>query len=316
MIVDLFAGPGGWDEGLSMLGRDDVVGIELDKDAVACREAAGHGTIVADVTALDPYDFAGAEGLIASPPCQSFSIAGKGAGLDDDRGPLVFEIIRWAKAIRPYWIACEEVKEVLPIWKMFTSELRHMGYKAWAGLLNAADYGVPQVRKRAFLMASRSPFSLPTQTHGKQADFDLFQSGLKPWVTAAQALNLPDACKTRENQWAWDRPATTVVRSFRPEVIAAPKWRGPGDGPRQNAPGSLVVTEQELKLLQGIRHDYPITAKAATKRLSLIGAFLPPAWAAAVLSPLIASVARPMICQNCGNDEALPDLTLCQECLA
>ncbi len=58
MILDLFAGPGGWDEGLRLLGVTDVLGIELDRDACAVAEAAGHRRIQVDVTAANPATFA------------------------------------------------------------------------------------------------------------------------------------------------------------------------------------------------------------------------------------------------------------------
>lgn len=313
MIVDLFAGPGGWDEGLRLLGRTDVIGVEMDKHAAQTRRDAGHVTVEADVTTLDPGDYAHAEGLIASPPCQTFSAAGLQAGLADVRGQLVYEVIRWAEAIRPAWIACEEVSEVLPIWRAFAEHLRGIGYTAWAGVLNAADYGIPQIRKRAFLLASRQPFTLPAPTHAADVSDDLFGSDLQPWVTAADALALTDDERDELNGWAWQRPATTVVRSFRPDVIAAPGYRRAGDGPRQNTPGSLTVTEEQLRVLQAVPAGYPI-AGAKTKRLSLIGAFLPPPWAAAVLAPLLDANAD-RICTDCGDDDAAFGFTVCTDCL-
>ncbi len=57
LIVDLFAGPGGWDEGLAALGRRDVVGVEWDEAACLTAEAAGHRRVRADVAALDPVAF-------------------------------------------------------------------------------------------------------------------------------------------------------------------------------------------------------------------------------------------------------------------
>lgn len=83
MIVDLFAGPGGWDEGLRMIGRTDVLGIEWDESACLTAEAAGHRRVRADVAKLDPRDHIGAEGLIASPPCQAWSLAGRRGGEED-----------------------------------------------------------------------------------------------------------------------------------------------------------------------------------------------------------------------------------------
>lgn len=310
MILDLFAGPGGWDEGLRILGRTDVVGVELDKATCETRVAAGHETICADVTTLDPADFYGWEGLIASPPCQTFSAAGLQRGLNDMRGQLVYEVLRFADGMRPAWIACEEVKEVLPIWRAFASQLRGLGYHTWSGLLNAADFGIPQSRKRAFLLASRKPFAPPEPTHTAHSDSTLFGQ-YAPWVTMADALDLKASELDNEQKWALKRPATTVVRSFAPDVIAAPGYRLAGDGPRQNTPGSIKVTPEQMCVLQGVRPDYPF-AGAKTKRLSLIGAFLPPAWGAAVLR---AVVHAPDVCQECGNDAPTEGMTLCVECL-
>jgi DNA (cytosine-5)-methyltransferase 1 len=90
--LDLFAGPGGWDVGAEALGIEPL-GIEYDDAAVATREAYGLSTIHADVTTLDPLEVArahseeaaadGIDLLIASPPCQAWSMAGSRKGIDD-----------------------------------------------------------------------------------------------------------------------------------------------------------------------------------------------------------------------------------------
>ncbi len=79
--VDLFAGPGGWDVAAVDLGLD-VVGIEIDDHACETRDAAGHRTREGDVSAIDPLDFDGVDGVIGSPPCPTFSTAGNGAGME------------------------------------------------------------------------------------------------------------------------------------------------------------------------------------------------------------------------------------------
>lgn len=190
MIVDLFAGAGGWDEGLRSIGRTDVVGLEWDAAACQTRAAAGHATIRCDVAAYPTVPFAGrVEGLIASPPCQDFSVAGKRAGLSGVRGRLVYEVLRWVRAVDPLWVACEQVPPVLPVWRLFAAELDKLGYWAWAGIVNAADYGVPQTRRRAFLLAHRDRLRLPEPTHAEHlSPAGLFGGGRLPWVTMAQAL--------------------------------------------------------------------------------------------------------------------------------
>ncbi len=191
-ILDLFAGAGGWDEGLRHLGYR-ARGIDSDPIACATAEAAGHARVVADVSALDPSDFSGAAGLIASPPCQAYSRAGKGLGkLDkprvlacarelgkgrdtrarhrasckDARSLLTVEPLRWAIALRPRWVAMEQVPAVAELWAVFAELLGAYGYDCAVGLLSAERFGVPQVRKRAFLIGSLDgAVELPAPTH-------------------------------------------------------------------------------------------------------------------------------------------------------
>ena len=233
MIVDLFAGPGGWDTGLAMIGRRDVVGVEWDESACLTAEAAGHRRVRADVAELEPLEFvrgaamcdqlgmisvadAIVEGLIASPPCQAWSLAGKRGGEEDraacheladrmaagddstdwrdwtdDRSPLVCQPIRWARELRPEWIALEEVPAVLGLWEHMARIFRAWGYSVWVGTLLAADYGVPQTRTRAILMASRvRTVTPPEPTHAEHPEgVDLFGGGRREkWVSMAEAL--------------------------------------------------------------------------------------------------------------------------------
>jgi DNA (cytosine-5)-methyltransferase 1 len=189
LVVDLFAGPGGWDEGARQLGLT-TVGIEWDTAACETARAAGHERIQADVAECRIQQFAGARGLIASPPCQDFSLAGKGAGLGGDRGQLVWQTLRWADVLRPEWIACEQVPQVLPIWRRIASTFREMGYFATTFVLDAADYGVPQNRERAFLLAHRHRLVAPPQpTHARNGGHSLF-GDIQPWVSFGEALGI------------------------------------------------------------------------------------------------------------------------------
>jgi DNA (cytosine-5)-methyltransferase 1 len=218
-ILDLFGGAGGWAEGLRMLGLS-ALGIENDPWACATAQAAGHDCLQADVTLLDPADFAPAWGLVGSPPCQAYSPAGKGLGRQDkplviacahelaagndtrtsrarkcrdERSLLTVEPLRFALALRPRWIALEQVPLVLELWSLFAGLLGAHGYHATAGVLSAERYGVPQTRKRAFLIASLDgPVQMPPPTHRsynpRRAEIPEDELGLKPWVSMAQVL--------------------------------------------------------------------------------------------------------------------------------
>lgn len=100
---------------------------------------------------------------------------------------LVAEPARFTAACRPEWVALEQVPGVLPLWQVYAAELRRMGYSAWTGKLNAADYGVPQTRERAILIASRvRQVERPESTHyDPRKGMQLWGT---PWVSMAEAL--------------------------------------------------------------------------------------------------------------------------------
>lgn len=191
--MDLFSGGGGgWCLGLRKLGAE-AVGLEWDGPSCATRAASGLHTIRCDVSAYPAERFMGVQGVIGSPPCQSFSSAGKRAGLADPRGQMVYEPMRYVRVIRPRWVALEQVPEVLVYWRWIARELRTMGYSAWTGVLNTADYGVPQIRKRAILLASLDREAAPpAPTHSKHGQPGMFGPALLPWVTMAEGLGWTD----------------------------------------------------------------------------------------------------------------------------
>lgn len=168
MILEGFAGPGGWSTGLRWAGHTGTaVGIELDRDACRTATAAGHLRIQADVATYPLAHLAGKVwGLIQSPPCPTWSTAGDGAGkvdlpnvlrlIDDfaagrepgryvwadERSRLTAEPMRYVAALAPRWVALEQVPPVLPIWQYLADRLRRLGYQTWTGILSAEQYGI------------------------------------------------------------------------------------------------------------------------------------------------------------------------------
>lgn len=309
LIVDAFAGPGGWDEGARAVGHTGpLLGIELDMDACRTAVIAGHARVRADVATFPLRRLIGrVDGVIASPPCQSFSQAGQRLGLADDRGQLVWQPLRWARALMPRWVACEQVPEVLPIWQIIAADLREQGYSTWAGVLNAADYGVPQTRTRAFLVARRDgvPARPPVATHGRDATPGLF-GDVKPWVTMADALGWDEVdrpartvCGNRTPQWAygvansygtgWTLMSAGRTGEGRPraaEVSPAATLTGRGTAAWVRGDESRQLTYREAGILQGFRADYPWHGNS-TSRLGQVGNAVPPPLAAAILRPLV-----------------------------
>lgn len=229
--LDLFAGTG-WGVACKWLGIKEY-GVEIMPEAVATRAANGMETIYSDVwDGLERPEIVPAHDLlIASPPCQTFSLAGKGSGrkaLDevleaihlhaykdfellrefgekhDPRTALVLAPLAYIHDHRPRLVALEQVPSVLPVWDAYAEVLRGMGYSVETAVLNAEQYGVPQTRRRAILVANRDGgVELPSPTHSRYYSRtpEKLDIGVLPWISMAEALG-----------WgATDQPSHTVT---------------------------------------------------------------------------------------------------------
>ena len=217
-VLDLFAGTG-VGVACQQLGVVEH-GVEKMPAAQATRKANGMGLAYDDV-----WDIGKAEGLKfdtlwASPPCQTFSVAGKGDGrkaltevleairawrwtsmeslrrlgeeVGDERTALVLTPLAYVYKFRPTFVAFEQVPAVLPVWEACAAVMRSMGYSVWVGYLHAEQYGVPQTRKRAYLIARSDgkPAQPPVPTHSKyySRDPERLDPGVKKWVSMAEGL--------------------------------------------------------------------------------------------------------------------------------
>lgn len=218
--LDHFAGTG-WGVACHWLGIREF-GVELMREAILTRGKVGFRTIYRDVWAglMFPWLVPAHRIYIASPPCQTFSVAGRGEGrkaleqvlalidngtwkdparlraagadLGDDRTALVLTPLAHIWAHRPELVALEQVPTVLPVWEAVASVLRELGYSVWTGNLQAEQYGVPQTRKRAILMARAdgAPVSPPPPTHSRYYSRTpkKLDPGVLKWVSMADAL--------------------------------------------------------------------------------------------------------------------------------
>jgi DNA (cytosine-5)-methyltransferase 1 len=161
-FFDMFAGVGGFRAGLMRAGGYECIGhCEIDKYADAAYRSV-HNTkesevFYEDATKINTDTLPEFDLLCAGFPCQAFSIAGRRQGFLDPRGTLFFEIARVARARRPAYLLLENVPGLLSHDKGRTfaailHELCLLGYSVEWQVLNSKDFGVPQSRRRVYIV--------------------------------------------------------------------------------------------------------------------------------------------------------------------
>lgn len=162
-FFDMFAGIGGFRSGLEAVGGFECIGhCEIDKYANQAYNAIYEpkGEIYfEDARKIDPKDLPDIDLITAGFPCQSFSVAGRRLGFADTRGTLFFEVARIAEAKRPAYLLLENVPGLLShdggrtLTTIF-SALTELGYDLEWCVHNSANFGVPQQRRRLYIVAS------------------------------------------------------------------------------------------------------------------------------------------------------------------
>lgn len=315
--LDLFSGAGGLSLGLSSAGFEIVGCVEIKKDAAEtyswyhpCCEILN-----TDVRNVDFARFKGRVDVVAGgPPCQPFSLGGHRKA-DKDKRDMIPEFLRCLEQVRPETFIMENVpglmvKSAAPYFADVLRRFQALGYYVTHGILNAADYGVPQGRRRVIVLGSLSgPLALPEPTHG---------SGRLPWVTTSEVIDVavplgePPNCPVkyakypdlRPNPYAGHiyngggrplnphGPSHTILASaggykthWVDTLEVAPEYHAhlkAGGAPREGeVPGARRLTVEESIILQ----TFPNGMRFAGRRSSQyaqVGDAVPPMLAAAV----------------------------------
>ena len=160
--AELFCGGGLMGIGLKTSGFNIVWANDFDKNAVkAYRHNLGDYVVHGDITAIGPKDIPDVDVIAGGPPCQDYSVAGKGEGEKGERGRLVFAYIDIIKAKRPKVFLFENVKGLVGkkhrhTFDKLLEEFNRIGYQVSWKVLNAWDYGVAQKRERVFIVGVRN----------------------------------------------------------------------------------------------------------------------------------------------------------------
>jgi DNA (cytosine-5)-methyltransferase 1 len=221
-IIDLFSGCGGLSLGFELAGYNTLLGIDNDKAAINTftnnhKGSVGICTDITKITGEEIKKLVGNKNIdvvIGGPPCQGMSLAGP-RKLHDPRNKLYLSYIRLVQELQPKAFLIENVPGLVSLFKgqiknSILEEFQQMGYNINYQILNSADYGVPQTRKRVFFVGLKNGenFIFPEPKI-------LFESD---WVTAEQAtsdLPLLDVSLGEEIQHYISQPQNDYQRYCR-----------------------------------------------------------------------------------------------------
>lgn len=195
-IVSLFSGGGGLDLGFLSEGYNIIWAIDNNKNAVETyKKNIGNHIVCADINKIDISKIPNADVVLGGPPCQSFSLAGN-RNTEDERGQLVWKYIHIIKQVNPKAFVFENVTGLLSaknsqgkkIIELLKKAFKNIGYTVEQQVMNAADYGIPQRRKRVIIVGLKNKkFIFPKPTHSEDAIH------LKRYVSVEDALgDLPN----------------------------------------------------------------------------------------------------------------------------
>ncbi len=198
--IDVFAGGGGLTVGLERAGFKVLAAVEIEQHAYATYKA-NHPEVRClkqDIQRVSGADLLSAAGtkeidlLAGCPPCQGFTSLTAKYRRDDPRNALIFEMSRLAEEIRPRAIMMENVPGLTQKgagrYADLKAQLEGLGYKLTDGVLEVADYGVPQFRRRLVLLGGRGfKIDLPPPTHAKNGS-----DGRSAWRTVRDAIGHTD----------------------------------------------------------------------------------------------------------------------------
>lgn len=242
-VASFFSGCGGMDLGFENAGFDVVWANDNAASVWETFEANFPGTelIKTSIKKIAASDIPEVTGIIGGPPCQSWSNAGTGRGILDQRGLLFFDYIKIIKEKQPLFFVAENVEGLLSernkdAYDLIFSSLQSAGYRVTPGVLNGSDYGVPQNRKRIFFVGYREDLNMefvfpdknPIKPTVRTAIFDLKDSAI-PALQFNQS-NFDNCHVANHEYWqgtysyifmsrnrvlSWDAPSYTIQASGR-----------------------------------------------------------------------------------------------------
>lgn len=286
-FIDMFSGAGLFSEAGRQAGLEPTFAIDVSSDAIRSynRNIAEVGVVG---SVLDDRKLPEADVLIAGPPCQGFSTLGR-RDPKDERSALSLAVLRWAEIVRPSVVVVENVPPFLrsTYWQRLARGFQAQGFSVQAWELEAADFGAPQHRRRAFTIASRvGDLVKPLQGKQRKSAREVFSHPIKggdPMHTWPEPSNLaarrfalipPKGDKRDVMQAApelcppsWERVgchATDVwgrIDPDRPSNTIRCTFQNPSKGRYIHPTEDRVISLREAARLQGVPDDWVFVGK-------------------------------------------------------
>jgi len=270
-VLELFCGGGLGAVGFKAAGFDIVKALDFDKNAVkAYRHNFGDHVEQADISTIDIESLPNTDVIFGGPPCQDFSVAGKGVGADGDRGKLVWRYLDIIAEKQPKAFVFENVKGLIskrhrPTFDGLLAKFNEIGYEVSWQLVNAWDYGVAQKRERVFIVGTRKDlgfkFEFPKSLEGDYRTVVLRDViGDLPDPSAAeknpQDGRYSSQFLSRDRIVRWDKAAFTVLTSPRDASIHPGERRFTMDDVRNNTTTPRRFTVRECLRIQSVPDTY------------------------------------------------------------
>jgi DNA (cytosine-5)-methyltransferase 1 len=234
-IIDLFAGCGGMSLGFKLAGFNSVLASEIDLWAgdTFTKNHPNTPLIRGDIREIQHWEktvhnyFDGRiDGVVGGPPCQGFSLSGN-RDPHDPRNSLFMDFVKCVKELQPMFFVMENVTGLLsmktalkePVLDIIISEFDKVGYRASHAVLNAAWFGVPQLRERVFIIglkkelpySKRDLFPRAELTPDKFITVDMAISDLPP-INSGEGIDSQDYATEPQNSYqAWARENASLV---------------------------------------------------------------------------------------------------------
>ena len=291
--LEICAGAGGQALGLEWAGFEHVAAIEIDPDACATLRINRPRWLVheKDVRAISGSNYQRVDLLAAGVPCPPFSVAGRQLGRDDDRD-LFPEAIRLVAEAQPTAVMFENVRGLTSARfaayrESIQSQLAELGYESDWRLLNASDYGVPQLRPRFILVALRSavfahfnwpePAAEPTLVGDSLRDLMAADGwlGAEAWAVGAQRTGPTLVGGSRKH----GGPDLGPTRAREDWLKLGVDGRGLADHPPSAAHDLDHIPKLTLPMaarLQGFPYDWRFAGRKTAAYRQIGNAFPPP----------------------------------------